>query len=131
MCASRPEGRAILPRADARMRSIHDQISLLLLIAASLDSHAPLDLDGRMETRFFAVAGLLWISIVSLMPTGRRWWRLRRPAEKLYRRNPKEWRKSGQPSPEAAVNRLFSGAVSFPELEGRREVAALYAFSPN
>ena len=57
---------------------------------------------------------------------------LRRLAEKLYRRNPKEWRKSGQPSPEAAVNRLFSGAVSFPELEGRREgAAALYAFSPN
>ena len=57
---------------------------------------------------------------------------LRRIAEKLYKRNPKEWKKSGQPSMEAAVDRLFVGGVNFPELEGRQEGAAvLYAFSPN
>lgn len=57
---------------------------------------------------------------------------LRRIAEKLYKRNPKEWRKSGQPSFDAALQRLFSGRVDFPELEGRREGAAvLYAFSAN
>jgi hypothetical protein len=53
---------------------------------------------------------------------------LRRIAEKLYRRNPKEWKKSGQPSVEAALDRLFAGRVDFPELGGRREgAAALYA----
>jgi len=55
---------------------------------------------------------------------------LRRVAEKLYKRNPKEWKKSGQPSSEAALERLFAGRVDFPELEGRREgAAALYAFN--
>jgi hypothetical protein len=57
---------------------------------------------------------------------------LRRAAEKLYKRNPREWKKSGQPNLEAALNRLFAGKVDFPELEGRGEgAAALYAFSPN
>ena len=57
---------------------------------------------------------------------------MRRIAEKLYRRNPREWRRSGQPSLEAALDRLFSGSVDFPELEGRREgAAALFAFGPN
>lgn len=57
---------------------------------------------------------------------------LRRIAEKLYKRNPREWKKSGQPSMEAALDRLFSGRVDFPELEGRQEgAAALHAFSPN
>ena len=56
---------------------------------------------------------------------------LRRVAEKLYRRNPSEWKKGGQPGAEAALNRLFSGSVNFSELEGRREGAAtLFAFSP-
>jgi hypothetical protein len=55
---------------------------------------------------------------------------LRRVAEKLYKRNPKEWKKSGQPSVEAALQRLFAGRVDFPELEGRREGAAvLHAFN--
>ncbi|MDR3221000.1 MAG: hypothetical protein LBU46_03185 [Candidatus Accumulibacter sp.] len=55
---------------------------------------------------------------------------LRRVAEKLYRRNPAEWKKSGQPSLDAALDRLFSRSVDFPELNGRQEGAAvLYAFS--
>ncbi len=57
---------------------------------------------------------------------------LRRIAEKLYKRNPREWKKSGQPSLEAALERLFAGRPDFPELEGRREgPAAAFAFSPN
>ena len=57
---------------------------------------------------------------------------LRRIAEKLYKRNPKEWKKAGQPTMEAALDHLFSGTVDFPELEGRREgAAALFAFGPN
>lgn len=38
--------------------------------------------------------------------------------------------KSGQPGIDAALKRLFAGRVDFPELEGRREGAAvLYAFN--
>ena len=56
---------------------------------------------------------------------------LRRLAEKLYRRNPGEWKRSGQPNVDAAVVRLFSGTLDFSELERRREgEAALFAFSP-
>ena len=33
---------------------------------------------------------------------------LRRLAEKLYKRNPKEWRKSNAPSLEVAVSRIFN-----------------------
>jgi hypothetical protein len=56
---------------------------------------------------------------------------LRRIAEKLYKRNPREWKKGGQASIEAALERLFAGRVDFPELEGRREgAAASFAFSP-
>lgn len=55
---------------------------------------------------------------------------LRRLTVKLYRRNPREWRNAGQPSLEAAVERLFAGHGDFSELAGRREgAAALYAFS--
>lgn len=55
---------------------------------------------------------------------------LRRLTEKLYRRNPREWRKAGQPSLEAAVARIFSPAgPPWKELGGQREVqAALLAF---
>lgn len=57
---------------------------------------------------------------------------LRRVADKLYRRNPREWRKAGMAGHEAALDRLFSGRVDFPELGGRREgAAALLALSPD
>ena len=57
---------------------------------------------------------------------------LRRLAEKLYRRNPGEWKKSGQSGIDAAIARLFSGTLDFPELERRREgEAALFAFNPD
>ncbi|MBI4755572.1 MAG: hypothetical protein HY778_09205 [Betaproteobacteria bacterium] len=48
-------------------------------------------------------------------------------AEKLYRRNPREWRKSGEAGIETAVARIFSAAPpwNLPELEGRRGTEAL------
>ena len=56
---------------------------------------------------------------------------LHRIAGKLYKRNPREWKKSGQSSREAEMARLFAGGVDFPELEGRQEGAAvLLALSP-
>lgn len=57
---------------------------------------------------------------------------LRRIADKLYRRNPREWRRGGFASADDALRRLFSGGSDFPELGGRREGAAvLYALSPS
>ena len=56
---------------------------------------------------------------------------LLRIADKLYRRNPREWKKAGQPSREAAVQRLRQRmAVEWPELAGKRErLAAAQAFN--
>ena len=53
---------------------------------------------------------------------------LRELMEKLYRRNPREWKKHGQPSIEAAVARAFDGDFkqTFPELNGKRSIDAIY-----
>ncbi len=52
---------------------------------------------------------------------------LRVLTEKLYRRNPQEYRKAGLDSPEAALARLFgpTRTVRFPELQGARSVASM------
>lgn len=52
---------------------------------------------------------------------------LRVLAEKLYRRNPRELRKSGQPSVEAGLARIFEGQHRwlFPELDGKRGTQAI------
>ena len=56
---------------------------------------------------------------------------LLRIVDKLYRRNPREWKQAGQPSREAAVQRLRQRmAVEWPELAGKRErLAAAQAFN--
>jgi hypothetical protein len=48
-------------------------------------------------------------------------------AEKLYRRNPREWRKSGVASQDEAVARLFDPQTAWrlPGIEGRRGVEAV------
>ena len=53
---------------------------------------------------------------------------LYRLLDKLYRRNPAEWRKTGSTSREAAVQRVRSAIDSrtpWPELQGKRDIAAL------
>jgi hypothetical protein len=47
--------------------------------------------------------------------------------EKLYRRNPREWRKAGQPNLESAVARVFGPrrAARFPELGAHRSVESM------
>ena len=48
-------------------------------------------------------------------------------AEKLYRRNPRELKKSGQPGVEAGLARIFEGRHEwkFPELQGKRGTEAI------
>lgn len=56
---------------------------------------------------------------------------LRLLAEKLYKRNPREWKKGGHDNLDAAVERLFDGRLAWrlPELDGRRGTdAVLLAF---
>jgi hypothetical protein len=50
-------------------------------------------------------------------------------AEKLYRRNPREWRKGGHASMEAALAQIFDPQLAWrlPTLEGRRGVEAISA----
>ena len=52
---------------------------------------------------------------------------LRRLADKLYRRNPAEWRKSGAPSADAAVSRIFDEKHRwrFASLGNRRDLEAM------
>jgi len=50
-------------------------------------------------------------------------------ADKLYRRNPREWKKAGLASREMALQRLADRTKPLPELEGKREgAAAMLAF---
>lgn len=109
-------------------------LPLLVLMILPLSSCATrVVADGKTETRFH-LRYLAKTEIDRVVDSNRAdvIAGLRRVAEKLYKRNPAEWKKSGQPNMEAALNRLFSGRVDFPELEGRREgEAALHAFSPN
>ena len=53
---------------------------------------------------------------------------LRSLMEKLYRRNPREWKKTGQPSLEAAVARVFDSNFlqTFPELNDKRSIDSIY-----
>jgi hypothetical protein len=53
---------------------------------------------------------------------------LRLLAEKLYRRNPRELKKSGQTSIAAGMARIFEGrhAWNFPELQGKRGAQAIH-----
>ncbi|MBK7324613.1 MAG: hypothetical protein IPI89_00260 [Propionivibrio sp.] len=91
------------------------------------------DADGRKENRFDP-RYLAKSDIDRVVDTDRTevMAGMHRIAVKLYKRNPKEWKRSGQPSAAAALDRLFAGSLNFPELEGRREgAAALYAFSAN
>jgi hypothetical protein len=53
---------------------------------------------------------------------------LYRLLDKLYRRNPAEWRKTSSTSREAAIERVRSAITSrtpWPELQGKRDIAAL------
>ncbi|MDR3299045.1 MAG: hypothetical protein LBU43_03340 [Candidatus Accumulibacter sp.] len=105
---------------------------LFFLTFLALDGCATkVNADGQSETRFDP-RYLVKTEIDRVIDANRAevMAGLRRVAGKLYRRNPAEWKKAGQPSLDAALDRLFSGSGDFPELNGRREgAAALYAFS--
>jgi hypothetical protein len=107
-------------------------LALLLLFFLPLGCATRTGPDGQKETRFdprylakTEIDRVIEANRTEVVVS------LRRLAEKLYKRNPSEWKKAGHPTIEVALDRLFSGSLDFPELEGRREGAAtLFAFSP-
>ncbi len=109
-------------------RFFHCCVAVFLLAACSTQ----LGKDGRSTTK---VDGryLLKTEIDRVADTTRRETveGLLRIADKLYKRNPREWKKAGQPSREAALQRLRQRmSADWPELAGKRErLAAAQAFS--
>lgn len=105
-------------------------LAVLLLGACS----TRLDKHGREETTVDAKY-LLKTEVDRIADANRREVvdGLLRIADKLYKRNPQEWKKAGQASREAAVTRLRNRHVtSWPELLGSRERhAAALAFTEN
>lgn len=79
--------------------------------------------SGPQKTAGFDPAQLAKSDIDRVADTHRReaFASLRLLAEKLYRRNPREWRKGGNAGLEAAVGRLFEPRYAWrlPELEGK------------
>ena len=105
---------------------------LFLLAFFLLDGCATKVGAGRQKESFFSPRHLVKTDIDRVIDANRGevMAGLRRVAEKLYKRNPGEWKKGRQASLHAALDRLFAGNVDFPELEGRREgAAALLAFN--
>ena len=113
------------------MRPVLSALCLAFLAIAGCATHV--DTRGQKENRFDPrYLAKTEIDRVSDLNRSEVVAGLRRIAEKFYRRNPSEWKRGGQASLEAALDRLFSGEVDFPELEGRREGAAvLFALGPN
>lgn len=103
---------------------------LALPIAALLAGCATHTQDGKRLDTDFKLGYLAKSDIDLVAETHQRaaMDSLRLLAEKLYKRNPKEWKKSGQPSAEAAVKRLFEERKDwdFPELQGKKGADAVH-----
>lgn len=104
----------------------------LLLALASVACSTRLDREGRPQTQVDA-RYLLKTEVDRIADTSRREVvdGLLLIADKLYKRNPREWKRAGQASREAAVERLRRRVHNdWPELLGQRErLAAALAFS--
>jgi hypothetical protein len=103
-------------------------LSLLLLPGCAAPGGKPLGRDFRLD--YIAKSDVDMVSEVhqkAVLDS------LRLLTEKLYKRNPKEWRKSGQASADAAAARLFDGVPrKYLVLDGRRGSDAIYlAFDDN
>ena len=85
--------------------------------------------DGQKETRF-GPQYLAKTEIDRVIETDRAevMAGMRRIAEKLYKRNPKERKKAGLASREAAMSRLFAGSVVLQELVGFLDGAVFFFF---
>ncbi len=100
---------------------------LLALVLAGCNTFQPQASEAKSRPFRFSQLGksdmdqILEIQIDSSMEY------LKLLMEKLYRRNPREWRKAGQPDLESAVARVFGPrrASRFPELGTRRSIESM------
>ena len=110
------------------MRGLAVLLALILAAACS----TKLGKDGRSDTRV-DVKYLVKTEVDRIADTNRAEVvdGLLLIADKLYKRNPKEWKKAGQPGREAAVERLRNRHFQrWPEMNGLREgPAAALAFN--
>lgn len=106
-------------------------VSVLLLAACASSSQRPGKGPNPPE---FTVGSLAKTEVdqVAELNAQEAFTHLRVLAEKLYRRNPREWRKGGNASLEQALARIFDSGIEadFPELAGKRGTDAItLAFS--
>ena len=107
----------------------------LLLVGCSTQAPAPV-LRGATQVAPLTSSDLAQSDLNRMATLGMRdnLDSLYRLLDKLYRRNPAEWRKTGSASREAAVQRVRSAIENrtpWPELQGQRDIAALsLALSP-
>lgn len=104
-----------------------------LIVSISACASAPLRTDGKkrspassdLKISSFAKTD---IDTVAEIHQQEGFSHLRTLMEKLYRRNPREWRKSGQSSMESAMARAFNPGYDwrFPELNGKRGAECFY-----
>lgn len=127
----RPASSSASPRQSAVAALLVGLLALLTVSACASRNGA----DGKQEVRF-APASLGKSDIDRVIDAHRRelTMSLKRLAEKLYRRNPREWRQVGQPSLEDAVARIFEPEKAHAELDQAageakelREIAAARA----
>jgi hypothetical protein len=124
MTASPPPGDAAVLDYNASVSGTepaHMRIALTLVLAVLLLAGcASQDIrrkDGSNSTRAFSVASLAKsdVDIVCELTQREALKSLKLLTEKLYRRNPQEYRKAGLESPEAATSRLFDELRNWPQ----------------
>jgi hypothetical protein len=103
-------------------------LCLALLLLAGCNSAA--QKDAPVQGQSFDITDLAKsdVDMVAEVHLGRALMHLEALTEKLYRRNPKEWRDKGrQPSVEIAVARIFGDERpdAFLELKGQRSIQAM------
>lgn len=96
---------------------------LCLLLLLSGCSRIPDKKGGYIESFDLRSVAKTDIDMVADTHVEQTFKQLRLLADKLYRRNPKEWKLHGQSSRQAAVNRIFSPTI--PNIDGVRSTEAI------
>jgi len=104
--------------------------SLILTILLTACAQVPDKKGGHYEYFNFQAVAKTDIDMVADTHVKQTLQQLKLLTEKLYKRNPREWRKARLPSRQAAIKRIFQRPI--PSINGKRGVASIrLAFNPN
>ena len=104
--------------------------SLILFFLLSACAQVPDNKGGHYEYFNFQSVAKTDIDMVADTHVKQTLQQLKILTEKLYKRNPREWKKAHLPSRHAAIKRIFQRPV--PSVNGKRSVASIrLAFDPN